>query len=209
VHYIGLGRDCQVAIILRDLQIRRAAYPLDWMVCSNFYGVIEVFKDDFKYFLDPNFLIYKESYIENSYYQFGYNHFFPIIGFPIYDDIHIAGTIVPNFLDHLPAVQATQGKRIQRLLDLLSSDEKIVFIRTHAMPDEARAFVHAIEQKYPHLKFRLVVVHERQDLIGDWNIPKVLNFYACQRSGDHDWWIPQEWANIIQAVQANIPKRWR
>lgn len=204
VHYIGLGRDCQVAGVLINFNLRKAAYPLDWMVSHNFYGVIEVFKTDFKYFLDPEFLAYRVNYVENMYYQFGYNHFFPLIGQPVTEEVHVAGVVVPNYLDYLPFVQEVQNRRIQRLLNLVSSNEKIVFIRTHSTPDEAKAFMDMMKDKYPQLDFLLAVVHERADLIGDWHIPNVLNFYASQRNGFADWWTLDEWVGIFLQIQHYI-----
>ena len=94
-----------MAGVLINFNLRKAAYPLDWMVSHNFYGVVEVFKTDFKYFLDPEFLAYRVNYIENMYYQFGYNHFFPLIGQPVTEEVHVAGVVVPNYLDYLPFVQ--------------------------------------------------------------------------------------------------------
>ncbi|WP_195155562.1 DUF1796 family putative cysteine peptidase [Candidatus Protochlamydia phocaeensis] len=200
-HYISLGRDCQVSCQLALYNLRSAAYPLDWIVSHHFEGVIEVFKDDFNYFLDPAFLEYKTTYIENTYYQFLYNHFFPVVGYVPKEDIVVKGTIVPNYLDYLPNVQATQGRRIQRLMNLLSSKERIIFIRSHSTPDEARAFMRMLKEKYPHPDIFLVVVHERKDLIGDWHIPNVLNFYASQKSGFADWWEASEWAKIFSHIQ--------
>lgn len=201
IHFISLGRDCQSANQLRNFKLRMAAYPFDWMVSRNFCGIILAIQDDLKHFLDPSLLTYKVSFIENTYYQFEYNHFFPLMGRPITEEVFEAGTIVPNFMDFLPAVQQVQNKRINRLLTLLSSKEDtIVFVRTHASPDEASAFAKMIKKKYPHLNFYLVVVHENENLIGDWNIPNVVNFYACKRSGLADWWNQAEWESIFYKI---------
>jgi hypothetical protein len=196
IHYISLGRDCQVANELKESNLRDGAYPLDWMVSPNFFGILQAFKEDFKYFLDPAFLVYQVVHVENTYYQFFYNHFFPVeqpvTGIP---------KILPNYLDYLPSAQATQGKHIQRLLDLLSSKDKIVFIRTHSTPHEAQAFMNMIKEKNPRLDVLLVIVHERKDLIGDWNIPNVLNFYASQRCQLANWWSREEWIHIFNKIQ--------
>lgn len=201
IHYIGLGRDCQVTGALIHFNLRAAAYPLDWMVSLHFDGVIHAFQTDFKQFLNPSFLVYQTHYIENTYYQFGYNHFFPLVGHPITDEVHVAGTVVPNFLDYLPHVKEVQNRRIKRLLNLLSSQDNIVFIRTHSTPHEAADFMNMIKYRYPKKKIFLVVVHEREDLIGEWFLPNVLNFYASQRTGFADWWTMDEWAKILAGIQ--------
>ncbi|MBA2368591.1 MAG: hypothetical protein H0V82_06165 [Candidatus Protochlamydia sp.] len=203
-HFISLGRDCQVAGRMIAFNLRNAAYPLDWMVSPHFNGVTQVIKDDFKYFLDPAFLEYKIENIENTYYHFTFNHFFPLVGQPVTKDVHIAGTVVPNYLDYLPAVQETQGRRITRLLNLLSSREKVVFIRTHASQQEVLTFVNMIKTKYPRLDFLLVVVNEKNGLSYSWSIPNVLNFDASQRCGLADWWNDNEWQLIFQKIAIHL-----
>lgn len=204
IHFISLGRDCQVAAKMIAYNVRNAAYPLDWMVSYHFNGVTEVIEDDFKYFLDPAFLEYKTAHIENTYYHFIYNHFFPLVGYPVTEEVNVAGTVVPNYLDYLPAVQETQGRRIRRLLDLISSEEKIVFIRTYASQQEAIAFVDMIKEKNPRLDFLLVVVNEKNGVSYNWSIPHVLNFYASQHSGFVDWWHDNEWEIIFQQIAVHL-----
>jgi len=201
-HYIGLGRDCQIAGTLVGFNLRSAAYPFDWVVSHNFNGIIKAFKDDFEYFLDPVFLEYSTNSVKNTRYQFYFNHFFPLVGHEIMEEMHVAGVVVPNFLDYLPMVQETQNRRIQRLLGLLSTTtERVIFIRTHATPYEAGAFMRLLKHKYPQLDAYLVVVHEREDLIGDWQIPNVLNVYASHRTGFADWWTVNEWHNVFNQIK--------
>lgn len=207
-HFISLGRDCQVAGHFSLFQLREASFPLDWVISYEFEGVINAFDDDFKYFLDPLYLVYCKEYIYNSYYSFSFNHFFPIKGVPVTDHIAVPGTVVENYLEYLPQVQAIQGRRIQRVKDLLTSNEVVVFVRTHLEPDQAKRFTSLIRQKYPKLKFLLVIIHERPDLIGNWHIDRVINYYASIRSGMADWWHIVEWSNIFQYVQAEVNSRW-
>lgn len=201
-HYIGIGRDCQIAGALIHFNLRKAAYPMDWMVSHHFDGVIDAFQTEFKYFLNPAFLVYQTTHIENTYYQFGFNHFFPLVGHAVTDDVHIAGTVVPNFLDYLPHVKEVQNRRVNRLLNLLSSKETIVFIRTHSTPHEAADFMNMIRHKYPKRKIFLVVAHERADLVGEWNLPNVANFYVSQRGNAADWWSMDEWAKIFSGIHS-------
>lgn len=206
VHFISLGRDCQVGLELIAANLRPAAFPLDW-VASDFEGVIKAFEDDFEHFLDPLYLTYHPYQIYNSYYGFGYNHCFPIkdVEFIQHLDKGYAGIHRENFLDYLPSVQSTYKRRIRRLNNLLIRHEAIVFIRTHIVPSQAAHFVTMLSGKYPCLPFLLVVVHERADLIGDWHIDKVLNFYASKRSGYADFWERSEWNNILpQALNAAL-----
>ena len=92
---ISLGWRCEAAQIALNNGIRTSRVdgyktcPFDLMV-SNYQGVIECIKDDFKYFLDPKYLslvrapqvnshLYEyqnddEFWIYNTYYNFGFNH---------------------------------------------------------------------------------------------------------------------------------------
>ena len=58
-------------------------------------------------------LVYQTSYIENTYYQFGFNHFFPLVGHPVTEEVHVAGTVVPNFLDFLQNKNLKAKERIK------------------------------------------------------------------------------------------------
>jgi hypothetical protein len=205
IHFIGLGRDCQIAAQLRTYNLRLAAYPFDWMVSHNFNGITEAIKDDFKFFLDPIFLEYKTVNVENTYYQFIFNHFFPLVGHPVTEEVHIAGTVVPNYLDYLPAVQEIQGRRIKRFFELLSTnDEKIVFVRTHASQEEVINFINMIKVKYPGLDYLLVVVNQKNDESYNWSMPNVLNLYASQYCGFADWWHDYEWEIIFQKIAIHL-----
>ena len=101
------------------------------MISHNFEGVLQAFDDEFANFLDPAYLSYATTLVQNTYYDFGFNHFFPLEGLPDNEPINIAGIVRTNYLDYLPSIQAAQGIRIDRLNKLLSSNEMVVFVRTH------------------------------------------------------------------------------
>lgn len=203
-YFVSLGIDCQVAYTLEELKLRPTSFPLDWVASDNFEGVIRAFEDDFKYFLNPNYLSYQihpspyiGSYIWNSYYEFRYSHFFPTIN----------DSIVYNYLDFLPDIRNTQNRRVQRLISLMKSkNDVIVFIRTNIEPGEAYRFVDLIHKKYPNLFFLLVAVNERKDFAEDWNLERVLNFYITNKRKDlySLWWDHSEWLYIIDSVYKRI-----
>jgi len=203
-YFVSLGHDCQIASTLKELELRPTAFPLDWVASDSFEGVIQAFEDDFKYFLDPLYLSYQihpssyvGTYIWNSYYEFRYSHFFPTVN----------NSIVYNYLDFLPQIQTTQNRRIQRLINLLRSEnDVIVFIRTNIEPQEAHRFVDLIHKKYPNLFFLLVVVDEKSDLTEDWDIDRVLNYYVTKKRKDifSGWWDHSEWLYIIDSINKKI-----
>lgn len=192
IHFVGVGRDCQAAEALKAFKLRKASYPFDWFVSKDFNMVTLAIEKDFEFFLDPAYLLnVKQSYVENTYYHFYYNHFFPVVNW----------ILVSNWLDYLPEVQTTQYRRIARFQDLLNSQNTIVFIRTHCSSTEAESFVKMIKIKYPTLDFVLAVVNEGSDVKDDWQIPHVLNFYASKKIGLVDWWALSEWESIFAQIK--------
>lgn len=191
--FIGVGRDCQVAEVLKAFSLRNASYPFDWFVSRDFNKVIMAIEEDFEFFLDPDYLLYRTGYvyIENTRYNFLYNHFFPTNNW----------IVIPDWKDYLPEVQVTQNRRIKRFQDLLNSNDTVVFIRTHCLPQEADNFVKMIKIKYPNLHFVLAVVHEIEDLKDDWHIPNVLSFYASKRNHIVDWWDYSEWLTVFDFIK--------
>lgn len=202
-HYVGLGRDCQVACMLKVNKIRKEAFPLDWLVSKNFDKVCLAFEDDFINFLNPSYLEYKVNYIYNSHYEFAYNHFFPLKGKRATGEVCQAGVLDENFLDHLPIVESVQNRRINRLQTLLNSNDKVIFIRCHGKPEDATNFVYLIKNKYPNLDFLLVIIHENENYNFEWEIPNAINFYVTKKSGRGDWWHIDEWNHILEILKLN------
>lgn len=49
--YISLGTDCSVAYNLQKYNVRKNAYPFDWIRCSNFSKVVECIQNHFQDFI--------------------------------------------------------------------------------------------------------------------------------------------------------------
>src|ERR1700722_11660402 len=52
--FVSLGSWCEIALSLRDCQLRHAAFPFDWLVTGDHAGFLNVFDTDFQYFTDEN-----------------------------------------------------------------------------------------------------------------------------------------------------------
>lgn len=192
--YISLGEDCQAALTLRTLDRRFAAYPLDWVVTYDFNKVIKAFKEDFAHFVDPIYLSLSSPYlpgltVHNSYYSLCFIHDFPTL-----QNRHLeqestgGGEILQNFLDYVPPIEEKYNNRIQRLINVLNSQEPIVFIRTVTLRtlipfrndfkiNQAKRFVNVIKDKYPSLPFLLVIIHNDINLNYNWNLKNIFNYY--------------------------------
>ena len=50
---IPIGSNCRIGMALRDLGLRKAAFPLDWTLTTS-RSIYECFLNDFEDFLSPN-----------------------------------------------------------------------------------------------------------------------------------------------------------
>lgn len=68
--YISLGRDCCIAYHLQRLGKKKKSYPFDWLLVKNIDAVYSLIENDFRDFLDPKYLQYKnnirESFLVND-----------------------------------------------------------------------------------------------------------------------------------------------
>lgn len=203
--YISLGGDCQVATHLRKNNLRREAYPFDWVYVKDLETIVTILEENFCHWLDPLYLDNWGPYVHNHYYFARFAHDFPV------DD---SGTIVPNFLDFLSEAQKKYSRRIDRLYNVLASKEKVIFIRTYATPHAANLFVTYIKHKFPNLKFVLVVINgkvnisyqnDNADIYDyDWNIENVVNIFINDADGfeEHpDWWSNKSWKKILKKIR--------
>ena len=133
---ISLGHNCMVASMLNKFNLRKEAYPFDWIV-SSYDGLYRSFDSDFKdYFLKENLIKSEPIYSEilNNYlthvidlkYEFYYKHDFPINNLAENNDNLSSGIIVENYYDYYLGVYEKYQKRILRLRNILNS-KKVLF----------------------------------------------------------------------------------
>ena len=191
--FISLGHDCKTAEILRTLNLRKDAYPFDWIGSIDFNGIYKCFETDFSdYFLKNNLkmlpLIYDvglQGYynrILDDAYGFTYNHDFPLdfsadMVADAKEEKITSGKIVTNFLDFHHIVYAKYQRRVNRLRDALRSTKKIFLIRTSGTYQEAKRLSSIIREKYPICNFTLVIVSSEEEAKYQWNLAYVKNFY--------------------------------
>jgi hypothetical protein len=172
---ISLGWRCesaQIGVNLGLRGVRSEGYrtgPFD-LHNSNYLGVVECIKDDFKYFTDPNHLKLVEGtfcsehfamhaqpktefQIVNTYYGFVFNHESPGHG-----DLYL-NERWPNGINHFvdnnfELFIERYNKRIENFRYYLSNYDKINFIlmRYNSVPVE---LCEAIEAAYPDLNFNI------------------------------------------------------
>jgi len=170
---ISLGWNCspaQIGVKFGLRNIKNNGYktcPFDMMI-SNYIGLIECIKDDFKYFCDPNYLELRkcpiisphipnqndnEMWIYNTKYNFAFNHEAPGHGSLYLSERWIGGIdhfVVNNFENFINRYT----NRINNFRAYLKDSDYINFIlyRYNSVPYE---LVDVIKNKYPNLKFKI------------------------------------------------------
>lgn len=55
--FVSLGSHCEPAVQLRENQLRKVAFPFDWMETINHEGFLKILDEDFSFFLDKRYFI--------------------------------------------------------------------------------------------------------------------------------------------------------
>jgi hypothetical protein len=164
---ISLGNVCYSAIYAVENGLRKKkadgynTCPFDLMV-SNYKGVVECIKNDFKFFCNPKFLQLQPHSLINTKYNFGFNH-----ETPGHADLYLHENwaegenhfINNNFKHFIERYK----KRIQSFKRYLKNPNNfIIFIIqfTHEPhPEEnLQSLRDALASKYPNLKYQINVI---------------------------------------------------
>jgi len=168
---ISIGWNCYSAIKGVDMGIRNIrsegykTCPFDEAI-TNYTGIVQCIKDDFKYFLDLDYIeLFKVSeecpyctgdiLIRNTKYNFVFNHESPghanlwqIQGWAGGKDHFISNSFY-NFKERY-------SMRIENFRNYLTSGNEIVFLLTRSYPSETLELDNVLRDKYPNLLYRVV-----------------------------------------------------
>lgn len=162
VLFVSLGSHCHPAHDLRAFNLRRLAFPLDWIISFNGEALISLLEEDFTYFLDDSCFDTFGYELLNTRYELEFLH----------DGNFSAGV----FSADLPALKEKYARRINRFRSLKNYTGKVYFIRQNSLysvTDPHRFFrnehnvaiteeyawrLHAALQRYfPQLTFSLII----------------------------------------------------
>ena len=169
---ISLGWNCSAAqeALLMGLRKNKSdgynTCPFDMMI-SNYIGICECIKDDFKHFCDPKYLELRpapkmtghipnqkddELWVYNTYYNFVFNHESPYHGNLYLNETwssphHFVENNFKNFIERY-------NKRIESFRNYLNGNNFIdfVLVRYNSVPNELE---NIIKEKNPNLKFKI------------------------------------------------------
>src|SRR6185295_11754218 len=171
--FVSLGANCETATQLLNNGLRCAAYPFDWLLTLDHPLFIRCLEQDFKYFMDENYLTQfispnKPSYVLNKYYSFEFRH-----------DWLDASVRPVSFPLLYPKIREKYQRRIHRFFDLDGQPNKVYFVRCALDPDlsgifpthtphctkivasQAEELKNVLSKKFPNLDFQLIIINYR------------------------------------------------
>lgn len=224
---ISLGYRCQVALQLRIHNLRKEAFPFDWMI-TPFESLYRLLENDFEDFLQPEKLIFRKRFL----YQDDWGEFkgsYPHIWESKYNLLlRHDFDLLDNFIEQYSVVASKYERRIIRFYNTLNSGKHVYFFRRVITKNQAQVLRDLLVKKFPTLSFTLVAISYYPEAKQDWTIPNVKNFYVpipspYNRSGSNAAWgkvfkqlglveepvhiSNQQWHGIIDELQTLFAQR--
>ncbi len=163
---VSLGSGCDTGMMLRDNQLRHAAFPFDWLISNHHSSLISMLDQDFEFFADVRCfspLIDTKASDHNNPLQ--HTHYKELLFFHE-EPVRYDWNDQDKFREQLDRVSKKYTKRINRFRDLRSFSGKVYFIRNF-LSNAEQAFWHpelavelrdALRRYFPTLDFILVIV---------------------------------------------------
>jgi hypothetical protein len=195
---VSLGTACQSAWHLEANEIRKWAYPFDWLI-TPFESLMIFMESRGAGFLDKDQLTIVET-------LHGHPSMLHVVNLAY--NIHFIHDFLAPDMFNYDAVKEKYDRRIKRFFDLLESNKKVLFIRVQISRPEAECLDNYLHTHYPNLDYTLVAVSEDSDARSDWGLERVRNFYMQQIPGN---WMGngEKWREILSQFPVREAKKKR
>ncbi len=162
--FVSLGSWCEIALSLRDCQLRQSAFPFDWLVTGDHEGFLNLFYTDFQYFTAEDHIIQipdltqNPNSLKNTFYNIIFYH--EGAGLDAYEEID-------KLQKQLELFKIKYTRRIARFRQLRDYPGKVFFIRSLWSEDgshfiknqeQAKEIKDALDRYFPSLDFTLVLI---------------------------------------------------
>ncbi len=173
-----VGLDCQVKYHLKKQHIPVQDSPFDCIEATA-ESVLKMFKHQFEGFLERQNvrLPHGESVFDVHY---KVTLMGPLVDIPFIIDL----VDVKRWLKLKDAestgfakIKAIHDERVQKLLTLLKSDKRILFIRKGITKAQVIRLDALLQKLYPDLTYGIVALGEDGSYIDDWGFPRIRSFY--------------------------------
>lgn len=183
IEYISLGPDCNSSIAVRNLQLRKNAYPFDWVVAPA-NAIISILENDFSGY-HTNVHMNWNGWVKNQYEIEFPNDFTKECG----DD----------WVNQHPAMIEKYDRRIQRFRDLMNAENPLVIFLGHSMPDVLN-IKKKIQEKYNRPNIYFIV--KTGDRAEDDNVFHM--FEPTDSFTSNEWNDSELWRPTVEKVQKII-----
>jgi len=171
LQFVSLGSHCLPAHMFRNCEVRKAAFPFDWIASFNGQALINILETDFHDFLNEEYLIAYESgrVLLHTKYHLEFLH-----------DGHWSGD---QYLSSMLLLKAKYLRRINRFRQLNDYQGKVFFIRcaylySNSNPQRfyrneenieiteeyALKLYDALKKNFPNLNFSLIILNNGKGL---------------------------------------------
>jgi hypothetical protein len=182
---------CQVAFQLAAHNRRSAAFPFDWVITS-FDSIYAFLANEGAFFLDSDKVVFIDNrpipqledgppvfFVTETVYHFQFLHDFELS---------------PNFMKDYGTIKEKYDRRIKRLLDVLHSNKKVLFIRRGITYQQAILLDDLLHTRYPQLNYTILALDSTEEIKYNWNLERVKNFYLrecipMRWDGDPEAWL--------------------
>ncbi len=199
--FVSLGSHCEPAVMIREKQLRKAAFPFDWLLTLNHEGFLSVLETDFQYFSDENCLFKNPVHpqiLDNSVYKIEYSHDWPFADSVIGEE---------RTKSQIAQMKLKYQRRIDRFRDLRNYPGKVFFIRSAfeimnghypygAEPgkeaidrNQAEEIYSALERYFLDLDFTLVIVNYKEEDPHDFDSDRILDFTVRKDHRNEDYYL--------------------
>jgi hypothetical protein len=117
--FVSLGSYCETGHLLRACEIRKAAFPFDWITTIDSEKFLTILQEDFAHFLDRKFLLPEQKDpgpLFNTYYHLEFLH-----------EGDFRGVL---YAQNMQKFQSKYQRRIERFRTLREHQGKVIFLRT-------------------------------------------------------------------------------
>lgn len=197
---VSLGSHCEIAVHLNANNLRKAAFPFDWLLTCNHDRFLSLLENDFAFFLDEQYLIHHPSHqyvLENCYYEIEFRHDWP------FSDLECNEA---RYRQQLQEMHAKYHRRIHRFRQLRDYPGKVFFIRAaydlqndpnlywgtkdieRITAEEAQQLKDTLDGYFPELNFTLVIINYLENNVPDIKeIDNVLEFKISKFNKHRDY----------------------